>query len=414
MGHWRVPTATKAFGRCAFGKVLEMRWPDHPSFPSHGYVITRKDLDQIVAERAEKAGAQVLQGCEALEPLLPMVRHRIRHRTRRAPALHSPRARRRFCPPSQGRSARIPARDQRRSGRGTSSSPTGPTPVSGGARHRARQALLRSAWRFAATTALPRHDDLFIESHLDLRDPSGAVVPGYGWIFPLGDGRVNVGVGLLTVTGRWKGLNTSHLMEAFVESAPRSWGLSPETSCGPPTGGKLPMGFAIQSDDRAQRARHRRRRRSDQPVQRRRHRIRVRDRAPRGVLSEQGPLRRRDASLLDDYEQRLQDSYGDVLPGRQGLREADQQSPGAARLHAHGNGGASAHERLCRIMANLMRPDTHGRPRDGLPGDGDESAGGCPTFDHRAPSDHPMRLPEPLSARSPQGVRLDESSRADG
>ena len=56
---------------CAFGKVLEMRWPDHPSFPSHGYVITRNDLDQIVADRAAKAGAQVLQGCEALEPLLP-------------------------------------------------------------------------------------------------------------------------------------------------------------------------------------------------------------------------------------------------------------------------------------------------------------------------------------------------------
>ena len=42
-----------------------------------------------------------------------------------------------------------------------------------------------------------RHDDAYIESHLDLRDLSGAVVPGYGWIFPLGDGRVNVGVGTL-------------------------------------------------------------------------------------------------------------------------------------------------------------------------------------------------------------------------
>ena len=39
----------------------------------------------------------------------------------------------------------------------------------------------------------PRHDDPFIESHLDIRDADGKVVPGYGWIFPLGDGRVNVG-----------------------------------------------------------------------------------------------------------------------------------------------------------------------------------------------------------------------------
>jgi menaquinone-9 beta-reductase len=90
-----------------------------------------------------------------------------------------------------------------------------------------------------------RSDDQFIESHLDLRDPSGAVVPGYGWIFPLGNGLVNVGVGLLSVNGRWKGVNTSLLMDAFVESAPSSWGLSPGASCGPPTGGKLPMGFAV-------------------------------------------------------------------------------------------------------------------------------------------------------------------------
>ena len=78
-----------------------------------------------------------------------------------------------------------------------------------------------------------RHDDDMIESHLDIRDANGDVVPGYGWIFPLGDGRVNVGVGLLSTDQRWKGLNTSRLMEAFVAQAAPSWGISaPETSCG--------------------------------------------------------------------------------------------------------------------------------------------------------------------------------------
>jgi flavin-dependent dehydrogenase len=91
----------------------------------------------------------------------------------------------------------------------------------------------------------PRHDDTFIESHLDLRDRSGKVVPGYGWIFPLGDGRVNVGVGLLSVEGRWKGVNTSHLMDTFVAGAPAAWELSPAASCGTPTGGKLPMGMSV-------------------------------------------------------------------------------------------------------------------------------------------------------------------------
>ncbi|MHB8464384.1 MAG: FAD-dependent monooxygenase, partial [Acidimicrobiales bacterium] len=91
----------------------------------------------------------------------------------------------------------------------------------------------------------PRHDEPWIESHLDIRDKAGNVLPGYGWIFPLGDGRVNVGIGLLSTFNQWKAVNTSHLMEAFVDYAPASWGLAPETSCGPPTGGRLPMGLSV-------------------------------------------------------------------------------------------------------------------------------------------------------------------------
>ena len=91
----------------------------------------------------------------------------------------------------------------------------------------------------------PMHDDPFIESHLDIRDSDGNVVPGYGWIFPLGDGRVNVGVGLLSTDRRWKGVNTSTLMDHFVAGAPGEWELSPATCLGPPTGGKLPMGLAV-------------------------------------------------------------------------------------------------------------------------------------------------------------------------
>ena len=91
----------------------------------------------------------------------------------------------------------------------------------------------------------PGHDQPFIESHLDIRDGDGEVVPGYGWIFPLGDGRVNVGVGLLSTDRRWKGVNTSTLMDHFVAGAPEEWELSPATCLGPPTGGKLPMGLAV-------------------------------------------------------------------------------------------------------------------------------------------------------------------------
>src|SRR5947208_14210131 len=54
----------------AFGRTLELRWPSHPDFPSYGYVITRKDLDALVAERAVKSGATLWQEAEATEPLI--------------------------------------------------------------------------------------------------------------------------------------------------------------------------------------------------------------------------------------------------------------------------------------------------------------------------------------------------------
>jgi flavin-dependent dehydrogenase len=64
-------------------------------------------------------------------------------------------------------------------------------------------------------------------------------------VFPVGDGTVNVGVGLLSTFAGWKDVNTTHLYEAFCETAPARWGLSPDTACGPPTGGKLPTGLSV-------------------------------------------------------------------------------------------------------------------------------------------------------------------------
>mgnify|MGYP001395000637 CR=1 FL=1 len=54
----------------AHGITLEMQWPDHPRFPSHGYVVRRRDLDQMVADHAVAAGARLRTRCEALTPLL--------------------------------------------------------------------------------------------------------------------------------------------------------------------------------------------------------------------------------------------------------------------------------------------------------------------------------------------------------
>lgn len=215
----------------AFGKVLDLPWPEHPSFPSYGYVITRHDLDALVNERAAKAGATVFQGTEAVEPLLDGGADR--------PAGAG-------LPSCVGAVVKDKATGTRRELRARY------VVVADGANSRFGRALGTSRDRsqpmgmaLRGYYTSPGHDQPFIESHLDIRDGEGSVVPGYGWIFPLGDGRVNVGVGLLSTDRRWKGVNTGTLMEHFVNWAPKEWELSPATCLGPPTGGKLPMGLSV-------------------------------------------------------------------------------------------------------------------------------------------------------------------------
>jgi geranylgeranyl reductase family protein len=219
-------TGLRAYG---FGLSMEMQWPEHPNFPSYGYTITRHDLDGIVAGHAAAAGATLLQGTEVVGPIVED-----------AAASTGP------LPTLAGVTVK------EKGGGGTRAIKARYVVVADGSNSRIGRMLGTSRRRdlpmgmaLRGYYSSERHDDPFIESHLDIRDAEGNVVPGYGWIFPMGDGRVNVGVGLLSTDQRWKGINTSHLMDAFVGYAPESWGLSPETCLGPPTGGKLPMGLSV-------------------------------------------------------------------------------------------------------------------------------------------------------------------------
>ncbi len=205
----------------AFGRTLEMAWPAHPAMPGYGYVVTRADLDQLVAERAGKAGAEVRERTEALQPVVEqgLVRGAV---LRAKDAGEAAVVRARYTVVADGANSRLGHQ------LGTA---------------RDRRYPLGMAIRGYFTS--PRSDEPWIDSWLDIRDKGGNVLPGYGWIFPVGDGRINVGVGLLSTFNQWKGVNTSHLFESFVEYAPASWGMSAATRCGPPTGGRLPMGLSV-------------------------------------------------------------------------------------------------------------------------------------------------------------------------
>ena len=205
----------------AFGRTLELEWPDTPGFPRHGYVVTRQDLDDMVAQRAVKAGAALWDGREAVAPVLERGLVRGATVTDKGSG-HTTEVRGRFVVVADGANSRF--------GRslGTQRDRSYPQGMA-----------IRGYFRS------PRHDEPWIESHLDIHDRAGNVLPGYGWIFPVGDGRVNVGIGLLSTFNQWKEVNTSKLMDDFVAWAPASWDIRPETSCGPPTGGRLPMGLSV-------------------------------------------------------------------------------------------------------------------------------------------------------------------------
>jgi geranylgeranyl reductase family protein len=215
----------RAFG---FGNSLELEWPSTSQFPNYGYTITRFDLDGLVASAAQRHGATVVTHAEVVDLVDPSPSQPDRLRGGRGVVVKDTESNEthqilaRYLVVADGQNSRI--------GRVVGTS-------------RNRDWPLGMALRGYYTS--DRHDEPWIDSHLDIRDPRGDVVPGYGWVFPLGDGRVNVGVGLLSTDNAWRGVNTTKLQDYFVAQVGDEWGLNDSTSCGAPTGGRLPMGLAI-------------------------------------------------------------------------------------------------------------------------------------------------------------------------
>ncbi len=215
----------RSFG---FGASLELQWPEHPVFPNYGYTITRFNLDGLVAEKAASEGATLLTGCEVVDLLnvTPATQERLGGASgavvKDKESGETAEIRARYVIVADGQNSRI--------GRALGTNRNRDWPMG---------MALRGYY------SSDRHAEPWIDSHLDIRDPNGQVVPGYGWIFPLGDGRVNVGVGLLSTGGAWKGVNTTKLQEYFVSQTAEAWGLNEQSCLGDPTGGRLPMGLAI-------------------------------------------------------------------------------------------------------------------------------------------------------------------------
>jgi flavin-dependent dehydrogenase len=85
----------------------------------------------------------------------------------------------------------------------------------------------------------PRHAERHLEACLSLRDDHGTPVPGYGWMFPAGDGTVNIGVGALSTMKGFKKLNLNTLLDQYAAIVRDDWSLGPYLDR--PRAWRLPM-----------------------------------------------------------------------------------------------------------------------------------------------------------------------------
>jgi geranylgeranyl reductase family protein len=211
------------------GHRLELPWPDLAEYPAYGLVRTRLDFDEILARHAQKAGARLRERTAVTGPLLD---ERSGH----------------IC------GVRVKHVDE--SGRKYGDELTYQAPIvlaadGNASRLALAMGITKRADRpmgVAVRTyyASPRHDDDWLESWLELWDGKpgeGSLLPGYGWIFGVGDGTCNVGLGILNTSSAFQQVDYKDLLRRWLEHTPATWGFREENRTGPVRGAALPMGF---------------------------------------------------------------------------------------------------------------------------------------------------------------------------
>jgi menaquinone-9 beta-reductase len=212
------------------GLRLEMPWPELDSYPGYGLVRPRAALDETLARRAQAAGAKLLEGVTVTGPVLDDAGQIVGVTAQaEAESSNSDHPERSRGATQAFRSRVIVAAD------GNSSRLS----VAMGLRRRDDRPLgvaVRTYYRS------PRHDDDYLESWLDLWD-GDRLLPGYGWIFGMGDGTSNVGLGILNTSEAFGNTDYRALLKRWLRSMPEEWGYVEENRTEPVRGAALPMGF---------------------------------------------------------------------------------------------------------------------------------------------------------------------------
>ncbi len=204
------------------GVKLELLWPELASYPNYGLVRPRLDFDDLLAQHAQKAGARLQTLTNVTGPVVE--NGRIVGVTAKVGPDKTPTTYRApLTIACDGVSARLA--------------------ISQGINKRDDRPMGVAVRRYYES---PRHDDDMLESWLELRTPTGDLLPGYGWVFGVGDGTSNVGLGILNTTKAWKDTNYKDLMARWTSSMPKEWQYDEEHARGPIRGAALPMGFNRQ------------------------------------------------------------------------------------------------------------------------------------------------------------------------
>ena len=254
LGDWvRAHTVNHGLRAHGFGQTLLLPWPGG-SLPAYGSAVARTELDDHLRTTAIKAGAQGMDGARAVD---------VRMDGGRVAAVVFDRGGERV----EVACDRLVVADGVRS-------PLG--------KKLGREWHRDTAYGVAARSYVDseKHDDPWISSHLELRGEEGEILSGYGWIFPLGDGQVNIGVGTLATEKRPAEVALRPLMQFYADERREEFRLSGDAADADLRAAA--DGWRGLQRRRTQLGADRRRRGLREPAQRRGDRLRPRGRPARG------------------------------------------------------------------------------------------------------------------------------------
>ncbi|MEU9132692.1 geranylgeranyl reductase family protein [Kitasatospora sp. NPDC048540] len=203
------------------GHQADIDWPGLGRYPDFGLTRTRHDFDDILVRHARAAGARLRVGVKVTGPVRDRAGRIVGVEAvtgaEREPAVH----RAPLVIAAEGASAR--------------------TALAMGLERDRRRSIATAARRYYLSPT--RTKDEYLELWADLRcSRTGRDLPGYGWIFPLGDGRVNVGLGALPHR-RHGTVDLRATFDRWLARLPEEWGLREENADSPLRSAALPMGF---------------------------------------------------------------------------------------------------------------------------------------------------------------------------